>query len=88
MPSCKTHLQRGHSIGVDYASVTAELKQLAYYSRVAAFGRVHERSETQLVSFVDSALRKAVGTPHAVNYDAHVSCEGSEMQVGVPGEAS
>ncbi len=37
------------------------------------------------ISFVDSALWKAVAAPHAVNDDANVTGKGSEVQVGVPG---
>ena len=38
------------------------------------------------ISFVDSALWKAVAAPHAVDDDAHVTGKGSEVQVGVPGK--
>jgi hypothetical protein len=86
MRSSEMHLQRGHSIVVDYVGVTAQLQQLTYHSRVTTFRRVHEGRKPQLVSFINSALRKAIGTPHAVDYDAHVTCEGSKVQVGVPDE--
>ena len=83
-----THLQRTQSIVVDHVGVTPQLQQLTYNRRVSTFGRVHKRRESLLVSFIDSALWKSVGPSHAVDDDAHVTCEGSEMQVGVPGEAS
>lgn len=79
-----THLHRRHSLVIDYADVTPQLQQLAYNSRVPAFGRVHESRESLLISFINATFRKAVASSNAVNDDAHIACEGSEMQVGVP----
>ena len=71
------HLQRGHSIVVDHVGVTTQLQQLACNSIISAFGRVHERRETLLISFIDPTLGKSVAAPHAVYDNAHITCKGS-----------
>jgi hypothetical protein len=79
-----THLHGRHSFVVHYANVTAQLQQLAYNSSISTFGRVHESREALLISFINATFWKAVAPSDAVDDDAHVACEGSEMQVGVP----